>query len=574
MSYYFNGTLYETPTTVSAINDDAMVSTGLTVGNVPCLIGTSTGGQPNTALTFGSADQAKATLRSGELLSAVLRCFDPSDETGGPSSVVVVRVNPAVQAALVLADSGSKPVINVTSRDYGAYTNGIKVAISAGSTQGLKANVALGSSTYTVDNLYAAPFDIQYTGNAATATMTVTGDTVSLFAPIGTPAATIDLNQFSTYAALVDYINTVSGFTAVLSNGFDDKPTLNGLDFVSAVDVKSALYYATANLQAVVDWMNGSAQTLVSATRVAGAGTVPAALPYTFLAGGSDGLTTTSSFDDALTTLQKSDVQWITPVSSNPTIHAMVDAHVQFMSTTGRKERRAICGTPLGTSDAAALVLAKQLNSSRTSLVHLGHYAYDLTGAQSGLVLWAPYHSAAALIGSFAAVSIGEPLTNKAMKFAGLERDLLVPTDTDVLLKGGVLPLENAATGYKVVQSITTWLVDSKYDKREQSVGFACDYIARTVRDALDVLRGQKNNQITLARAYSITESALRKLAVVEPQGPGALAGDAKNPPYQGITVSASEDSIAVQFQCSPVLPANYIGITIYAVPFSGTASA
>jgi hypothetical protein len=298
------------------------------------------------------------------------------------------------------------------------------------------------------------------------------------------------------------------------------------------------------------------------------------AIPYTFLSGGSDGVTTTSSWDDTLAALKKVDVQWITPVSSNPTIHAMVDAHVQYMSTTGRKERRAICGTPLSTSDAAALVLAKQINSDRTSLVHLGHYAYDLTGTLSGLQLYPPYMSAAAICGAFAAVAPGEPLTNKAMKFAGLERDLLVPADTDPLITGGVLCLENTDEGYKVVQSITTWLADDKYDKVEQSVGFACDYVARTVRTNLDVLRGGKNNPLRLGRAVQITESTLKALAQPEPIGPGVIVGDASSPAYTGISATLVGDAINVKFQCSPVLPDNYIGISIYVQPYSGTASA
>jgi hypothetical protein len=575
MSYYFNGVVYETPTTVSAINDDAMVPAGVSTQNVPCLVGLSAGGQPNVALTFTDPKVAKSTLVSGELLQAVLRAFSPSDETGGPAKVVAMRVNPALQASLVLNDAQSDPVINLVSNDYGLLTNKIKVSIDAGSTQGLKVSVAQGSATaYTKDNLYASPFSLQYTGQAASATIGITNSTVILSAPSGSPVATIDLNTFATIQELVDSINMVPGFAAIETSGFEEAPSLNGLDAVTAQDVKTSEYNVLANLQAVIDWFNGSAQPLVSATRVANAGTPPAPIAYTFLTGGLDGVTTTSSWSDTFDALQTVDVQWITPVTSNPTVHAMVDAHVQYMSTTGRKERRAVCGTPLSTSDDVALTLAKQINSDRTSLVHLGHYAYDLTGALSGLQLYPPYQSAAAITGAFAAVAPGEPLTNKTLKFAGLERDLLVPANTDPLILGGVLCLENTDEGYKVVKSISTWLADKKYDKVEQSVGFACDFIARTVRTNLDVLRGGKNSPLRLGRAVQITETTLRALAVAEPNGPGVIVGDADSPAYTGITATMVGDAIAVSFQCSPVLPTNYVGITIYVVPFSGTASA
>ncbi|MGF6641767.1 hypothetical protein [Paraburkholderia sp. MM6662-R1] len=574
MPYFFNGRLYISPATMSAINDDAMNNQNLSVGNVAAYVGRSTGGEPNTALTFGSPAQAKATLKSGELLTAVLKAFNPSNETGGPASVVGVRVNPALPSTLTLLDAAAAPVINVQSADYGLYTKQINLSVGVGTAQGLKATVALGTANYSQDNLYSAPFEVQYTGAAASASLSVTNSTLTLEAPTGTNVATIDLNAFPTVQQLVDNINSFAGFTAVINGGAGNAPTLNGLDNVTGQDIKTAPFDVPAVLQAVVNWLNGSAQPLVTATRVAGAGTLPAVLPVTYLSGGSDGVTTNEQWSDALTVLQGQAIQWVTPVTSDPGIHAMTDAHVQFMSTIGRAERRAVVGMPLGTTDDLALAEARSLNSDRTSLVHIGYYDYDPTGILPGLQLNPPYLSAAAVSGAFSGVSPGTPLTNKSLTFRGLERDLLNPTDTDPLITGGVLCIENTRTGYKVVQSISTWLTNTNYDKVEQSVGSALDFVAHNVRNALDVLRGAKNNQITLARSVSITESQLRQLAIPDPQGPGVLAGDATNPPYKNITASTVGDAIAVSFQCSPVLPANYIAVTIYAVPFTGTVSA
>jgi hypothetical protein len=507
-------------------------------------------------------------------VQAVMRAFSPSNQTGGPSTVTAMRVNPAVQSSLVLNDSAGNAAINLLSQDYGAATTKIKVAISAGSTAGLKAAVSVGTTVYSQDNINQSPFSVQYTGAAMSASMTISNTLVSLFAPSGTLAASIDLTQFSTIEELVDSINVVSGFVAVETAGFANSPSLNGLDNVTSVDVKTAEYDVLANLQGVINWFNGTAQPYVTATRPDTAKLPPTPIGYTFLTGGSDGVTTSSSWDDTFSALQQADVQWITPISVDPTVWAMADAHVQYMSTTGRKERRAICGTALNTSDADAIAYAKALNSNRTSLVHLGHYATDLTGAQDGSILWSPYVTAAAVAGAFSAVSPGTPLTNKSFNFTALERNLQDPADTDPLLQGGVMPFEDTPNGIKCTQSITTWLTDDKYDKTEQSVGFACDYVSRSVRDALDPIRGNKNGPLQLGSAVSITESTLRTLAVAEPNGPGVLVGDTASPAYQNITATLVEDYIAVQFQCSPVLPDNYIGITIFAQPYSGTASA
>lgn len=149
-----------------------------------------------------------------------------------------------------------------------------------------------------------------------------------------------------------------------------------------------------------------------------------------------------------------------------------------------------------------------------------------------------------------------------------------MPTDTDPLILGGVLCVENTEAGYKVVQSITTWLVNDNYNRVEQSCGVALDYVARNVRNALDPLRGQKGNPLVLSRAVSIADTTLRELARAEPQGPGVIVGDATSPAYRNITASLEGDVVRVDYECSPVIPVNFVLITTYAVPYTGSATA
>ena len=583
MSYFFNGREWITPATMSAVNDSALAPTNANVGNTTCYLGQSTGGEPGVVLSFGSPDEAEAVLVSGELLMAAMKAFSASNETGGPATVDVIRVNPATQSTLQLVDTNSAALINVASADWGLRTAQIKLTVDPGSVKGLGATVALGAASYSTDNLYANPFSVAYTGGAASAEMTITPTTVVLQAPAGTVVATIPLATYPTVGQLVDYINTIAGFDAVVNGGSINAPSLNGLDSITAASVlvtgpNPNGVEVTANLNQLMNWMNslnGFSQPLITATYAPGySGLLPTSIPFTYLKGGSDGITTAADYDSALNVLQASDVQWLTPITADPDVWAMVDAHVQFMSTVGGMERRAIVGSALNTTDAEAIAFAFNLNSDRTSLVHLGYYDYDLTGTLTGLQLYSPYLTAAAIAGAFSGVSPGTAMTNKAMAFSGLERYLNVPTDTDPLLQAGVIPLVKAKTGYMVVQSISTWLVNDNYDKVEQSVGWALDYTCRTSREILDPLRGAKITPIALGRAATLVETNLKALAVPDPQGPGVLAGDADNPPYKNIVASAAGTAIAVSFQCSPVLPANYISVTVFAVPFTGTASA
>lgn len=571
MPVFFNGRQWISPATMSVVDDSAMANKNLTVGNIVAFIGRSVGGEPNKPLRFGGPQEARAVLRDGELLKAIEKAFDPSAQTNGPATVIGIRVNPALQASLTLLDDANNPVIDLVSTDYGLYTNQIKVKVESGSTSGKRITTQFGNDYYTQDNLARAAFQVQYTGAAASAVLSVTNTTISLQAPSGTELANIDLNAFPTVQQVVDRINSVTGFTASVLDGNGERPALNGLDGVTAQDIKTAAYVVRADLQAVVDWFNGAAEGFLTATRKATATAAPANIGFRYLSGGSDGNVTNSEWSDAYVTLQAVDVQWVVPVSSDPSIHAMNDSHVAYMSNVARMERRAIVGMALGSTDEDAIAAAKALNSDRTSLVHLGIKDYDANGK---LTTYPPYILAALLAGAFSGVNPGTPLTNKTIKVRGLERDLRNPTDTDVLIQGGVLCVENTPNGYKVVQSITTWLANDNYNRVEISVGVAVDFVARNVRNALDILRGEKASPISLSRAVSIADSALRELARPEPAGPGVIVGDAENPPYKNIQAQLEGDVLRVQFQCSPVLPINYIPISIFAVPYSGTASA
>lgn len=569
MSVFFNGRLWTTPAVMSAVDDSRMYNRNLTVGNILAVIGRSEGGEPGVAIRIGSPYEAKQILKSGELMDAVSKAFDPSSQTGAPATIIAVRVNPATQSSLSLKDAGAADVINLVSTDYGMYTSGIKVKVESGSVKGKKLTSQFGNGYYSMDNVFRDAFSVIYDGAQATATMTVNGTTVTLAAPAGTTVATIDLNSFATVQQLVDRINIVADFTATVLDGNGEKPALNGLDYVTAGSVKT-LYTATANLQAVVDWLNGQGEGYVTATRVAAVGTVPANVDWTYLTGGSDGVTTNTEWQDCFSALQAEDVQWVVPLSSSASIHAMADTHVAYMSNVARMERRAFVGTAAGTTDAEAITAAKALNSDRTALVHLGAYDYNAAGT---LTLMPPYIVAAMIGGAFSGVNPGTALTNKALKVRGLERKLRTPTDTDVLIDGGVLCMEDTKKGYKIVKSISTWLINDNYNRVEISTGAAVDFVSRNVREALADFIGQKGNPDTLVLAIERVKSTLKELARPEPMGPGVIVGDVVNPAYRNVTAEIDGDVMRVEFEASPVIPLNYIPVIIHAVPWSGKIS-
>ena len=124
------------------------------------------------------------------------------------------------------------------------------------------------------------------------------------------------------------------------------------------------------------------------------------------------------------------------------------------------------------------------------------------------------------------------------------------------------------------VKSISTWLVNDNYNRVEISTGVALDYVARTVREALEVFVGRKASPITLYEAITTTDSVLRELSRPEPVGVGVIVGDEASPAYRNITAEIQGDILRVWFECSPVIPINFVLVGVYAKAYSGSMSA
>ena len=568
MSVFFNGRLLTTPTVETIVDDSGLAPQSIAIGNNLALIGLCQGGIPKKPTIIRSVAHARSVLRDGELLWAVEKAFSPSPDTSAPGVIYAVRVNPATQATTTLKNAAGVDVMTLKSTDYGLYTNGVKIKIEAGSLKGLKVTTQLGTQYYFQDNIARDAFTLRYTGAALTATVTTTETTLVLTA--GATTTTIQLAELVTVQRLVERLGSEPDWTVVLFPEAELTPAVRGLDGMTAVDAKAAAATVTANLQAVIDWINSPAEDLVTAERVVGAVTVPAPIPWTNLADATDGLSLTADWSACFDALQSEDVQWLTPLSSTPAIWAMADAHCQFMSTTERRERRCFVGNDTGLELEEAAADAALINSDRTAYVYPGFYAYN-SAAQ--LVLMPAYRLAAMCAAAFASLTPGEPMTNKRLSIQGLELPIAMPSDTDYLIREGVLAVyQNMRGEFRVAQSCTTWRTNRNYNRVEISTGVALDYTVRSVREALESYVGRKGTRLSLDSIVNTVASTLKALSQPEPFGMGLLAGDAINPAYRNITAELNEDVVRVNFECSPVIPINYILVSVYANAYGGIA--
>lgn len=153
---YFDGQFIIRPQAKVAINEAGLSPATLATDNVLMMFGISTGGgKPKTVVPYSDPTAASKALRSGDLLTAMLAAWSPSPALPGATLIRSVRVNPAVQATLILNISGPASGLTLTSQDYGAYTNGIQVKVTAGSVSGKMITIQLASDNITevYDNL-------------------------------------------------------------------------------------------------------------------------------------------------------------------------------------------------------------------------------------------------------------------------------------------------------------------------------------------------------------------------------------------------------------------------------------
>lgn len=595
MSVFFNGQLLVTPVTASAVNDDAMLNQNLSVGNAIAFVGIAQGGEPGKVLSFGSPNEAKRVLVGGELCDAVVAAFAPSEETGSPQTVHAVRVNKAFRAKLELPNTSginpqSGPFATLYGKSWGKDDATIKVKIEDKGMGYLTVTVQGGSgnNVWSVIGREINKPGVNVVLKQPSTSLKIASNNLEVTSDVGLPTeakTVIDLSLYPTLRDVADFLDTIrnSAGNQIFGLEFEDPayavlpPTvLDNASYKADASTHDKIVSAHWNGYSIKKWFDENLSDyldfeLNAENKDAWLLGPQAGPDYRYLTAIPAAAPTQPDWDKAIAALETKDVQWVQVVSGEPAIHAMVQAHCDYCSNVLHKERRSICGTKVGVSDEEAIAAAKSLNSKRVSLVHIGHYDYDANGK---LVLRPAYMTAGLVGAAFAGVNPGTPLTNKTLAVRGLERDLRNPTDTDKLLLGGVMPIENTETGYKVTQSITTWIADSKYNNREQSCGVAIDFAIRNVRVAVDVLRGQKQSPILLSRAVSLAKGALAELARPEPQGPAVLVGDEKSPAYRNVTATIAGDVLRIQFEASPAIPNNYILVTMYAVPYSGSATA
>ena len=161
------------PGSYSEVDASGLEQVGLGANGIVGVIGSAEGGKPVAAITEASdfirinkPEKARTIFRSGDLREVSDILFAPGkdpDILAGAQELVAMKVNPATQSTAVLPNAYGD-ALNLTSADYGAFTEQVNVAIADGTTKGKLVTILFEDVTEAGDDIGGdAMFTLKYT---------------------------------------------------------------------------------------------------------------------------------------------------------------------------------------------------------------------------------------------------------------------------------------------------------------------------------------------------------------------------------------------------------------------------
>lgn len=309
------------------------------------------------------------------------------------------------------------------------------------------------------------------------------------------------------------------------------------------------------NNDAVVAWVNSNSK-IATATKTAE--TVLEAtvglIPFTTL--GTSPVATAEDWETAIDLLAKEQlIDGVILATVDPLTHAYLKTAVDI-SSSNRKERRMFVGHDTGEDVDSVVTRATAFNSSRAVLATPGIKRLK----SDGTIAASAMYTAAAVAGMWAGGDAKEPLTYKYVGALGLDKVYSDPDEVEKLISGGVCVVEATKSGYRIVQSVTTYTSDLNILYRELSVSTLADLMSKEMRDEMEgkvVGRARTSTDST-----SIYNRAITKLNQFVKRG--WLVGDETQgvTPYRNVSLYRVGLGWGIEYEGSPAEPNNYVLIS------------
>lgn len=605
----FDGQTISKPGSYSRSKVDNSGGAPLGSNDVLFLIGEAELGAPGDVegiqeFSASQLDALVAKYGSGPIVDAALVSTRPSRTPGigGAGRIQVWKTNSALQAQVSINEAtDTNPLLTLKDQAWGAPGNNISVTIADGTTSLQKlitVNKLNETSEALGENAAIAVLSIQYTGDASTASLALTGvsqtnktlaTTLAGDQTDGSANLAISLANYS-MKELVDFINAQTGYSASLSDGTKAAKSGLELDPVAIADVKTSASSMYRLQQEIVELINAGSDRVVAslaATPVAG---LPVNVTDSFLAGGAKGASLNSDFSGGLA--QSLAKTWnvalpcisrdatddiadgLTDASSAYTIASVIaslDSHLRLRgSTKNRKEAQGMAGI----REAAKADAFQAARDAGSFLVQLAMQDVLIVDAAGELKWKQPHIMAALAAGIRLGTAVGEPLTHKFINangvghvvdpVTGLETgDFNAGLDAEDAIDAGILFTEEASGGNRIVVDNTTYGIDQSFVFNRGSVVEASQFIAKTLRETAElVFVGQKVSNGVAASIKSVLRNKLRELNAPEVNITTASSDAPEGFVEETFVVEVQGNTARVQVEVKPVQGLDFVFIT------------
>jgi hypothetical protein len=332
------------------------------------------------------------------------------------------------------------------------------------------------------------------------------------------------------------------------------------MDYAVAVSLLTTAKDFLADLFFFIEKLNDESG-FIEAERVSGADEVPAntANPV-FLTGGVEGTTTITQWQAAFELLRRRRVNIIVPLTRDPAIHALALTHL--VERAGRLKSEANGYVGIATSDGEGETFANiksQIQALGTrhlsALVEECERFHPDTGEAT---FFPPYIYAVIAAGMQAGSPIAEPLTHKRPLVTDTRNDSSwsVENDVETMIDIGAMVSEKIdGLGIRFVRSITTHLADDNLVFSEMSANESINTAAFELRRALEVKIGRRALVGSVTILKGLANDVLSRM--IDDQ---IIFG------YRALQVEQVGDVFPVSVEIAPVVPINFVNVTIHVV--------
>lgn len=579
-SVYFNGELLTVPGAYSTVDTSLMSTKGDNAGaKIIAFIGECSGGEPGAVQFFNEPTAAKKVLKSGELLKACEKAWNPVSKTkdgvklGGANMIACIRSNKATKSSYEIRkkESDEKAQLVFGSKDWGENT-AHQIKMGNGSLNGTKKIVIYDQTNglyETIDNI-GNMFTINYVGEQPYAELNIYMDgehSMYLQTKIGADKDTaeedikikLDTNVFKTIKSLILQLQSYENYVVSSTNSYNTKLKVTDLDFISEADIKLDSGKSAFRITAVYSDLQSKLNSISQLVELVGYDKSKGEIEnfdYVTLEGGSKGVSPASwlEYFDALSNF---DIFYIVPLTADVSIHAELASHINALSGSLGRERRGVVGGLNDETVAETLARARDLALDRIQVVHGGFWDYN---SDNELELYPPYILAAQHAGRAAFLEDGESATHDVYRMSAPEYKL-ERTEITQLLDGGCLAFEfvlgknSTSQSYvRLVQDLTTDTTSTDTVHIERATGALADSINKEIREELDnLLTGKRTSTSDLTsaknRVISVLSNRKRKGHIID---------------YKDVYVTKTSTVTTVDYSVAPAEPNNFTLITAH----------